>query len=56
MAMTKLNLEMANIIHHYDLGSAILFRDNLIDSSQTVNLINALQHARSNLPLFISVD
>ncbi|WP_334471918.1 glycoside hydrolase family 3 protein [Arsenophonus sp. PmNCSU2021_1] len=56
MAMTKLNLVIANIIHHYHLGSVILFRDNLIDSPQTVNLINALQQARSNLPLFISVD
>ncbi|HGJ5873622.1 MAG TPA: glycoside hydrolase family 3 protein [Arsenophonus apicola] len=56
LAMTKLNPEIANIIHHYHLGSVILFRDNLIDSPQTVNLINALQQARSNLPLFISVD
>ncbi|WP_290607845.1 glycoside hydrolase family 3 N-terminal domain-containing protein [Arsenophonus sp. ENCA] len=54
--MTKLNPAIANIIHHYHLGSVILFRDNLIDSPQTVNLINALQQARSNLPLFISVD
>ncbi|MFP3029089.1 MAG: glycoside hydrolase family 3 protein [Arsenophonus sp.] len=56
MAMTKLNPEIANIIHQYHLGSVILFRNNLIDSSQTVNLINELQQARSNLPLFISVD
>lgn len=54
--MTKLNPAIANIIHHYHLGSVILFRGNLIDSPQTVNLINALQQARSNLPLFISVD
>ncbi|MGP1924180.1 MAG: glycoside hydrolase family 3 protein [Arsenophonus sp. NEOnobi-MAG3] len=54
--ITKLNPEIANIIHQYHLGSVILFRDNLIDSSQTVNLINSLQQARSNLPLFISVD
>ncbi|MGP1956895.1 MAG: glycoside hydrolase family 3 protein [Arsenophonus sp. NC-PE1-MAG3] len=56
MAMTKLNPELANVIHQYHLGSVILFRDNLIDSLQTVNLINSLQQARSNLPLFISVD
>lgn len=56
LAMTNLKPEIANIIHHYHLGAVILFRDNLIDSPQTVNLINALQQARSNLPLFISVD
>ncbi|WGO83219.1 glycoside hydrolase family 3 protein [Arsenophonus apicola] len=56
LAMTILKPEIANIIHHYHLGSVILFRDNLIDTPQTVNLINALQQARSNLPLFISVD
>ncbi|MGP1953929.1 MAG: hypothetical protein ACTS8R_02845 [Arsenophonus sp. NC-QC1-MAG3] len=54
--MTKLNPEIANIIHQYHLGSIILFRDNLIDSPQTVNLINALQQVRSNLLLFINVD
>ncbi|HGJ5876887.1 MAG TPA: glycoside hydrolase family 3 N-terminal domain-containing protein [Arsenophonus sp.] len=56
MPMAKLKPEIANIIRNFHLGSVILFRDNLIDSPQTLNLINSLQQARSNLPLFISVD
>ncbi|WP_272668985.1 glycoside hydrolase family 3 protein [Providencia sp. PROV151] len=50
------NEQIENIIKRYHLGSIILFRENLIDTPQTVNLINALQKSRSNLPLFISTD
>lgn len=50
------NEELQKIIHDYHLGSVILFRENLIDTPQTVQLINDLQQSRSNLPLFISTD
>ena len=54
--LTEFNPEIAAIIHQYHLGSVILFRENLINTPQTVKLINAFQQARSNLPLFISTD
>ena len=54
--VTELNSALAEIISKYHLGSVILFRENLIDTPQTVKLINALQDARSNLPLMISTD
>ncbi|MEY0882550.1 glycoside hydrolase family 3 protein [Providencia stuartii] len=50
------NEQIEDIIKKYHLGSVILFRENLIDTTQTINLINALQKSRSNLPLFISTD
>ncbi|WP_145524389.1 glycoside hydrolase family 3 protein [Yersinia vastinensis] len=53
---TEINDTVSQIIHDYHLGSIILFRENLIDTPQTVELINNLQRARSNLPLFISTD
>ncbi|MEQ4694140.1 glycoside hydrolase family 3 N-terminal domain-containing protein [Providencia manganoxydans] len=51
-----MNDEVAKVINQYHLGSVILFRENLIDTPQTVELINQLQAARSNLPLFIGTD
>lgn len=54
--VTELNPAIAQIISKYHLGSVILFRENLIDTPQTVKLINDLQSARSNLPLMISTD
>ncbi|MDV5373170.1 glycoside hydrolase family 3 protein [Enterobacter hormaechei] len=55
-ALTKINSDVAKLITDYHLGSVILFRENLIDTPQTVSLINAVQNARSNLPLFVSTD
>ncbi|MGJ3355083.1 glycoside hydrolase family 3 protein [Providencia sp. Je.9.19] len=51
-----MNDEVSNVINQYHLGSVILFRENLIDTPQTVDLINKLQSSRSNLPLFIGTD
>ncbi|MCW2257158.1 beta-N-acetylhexosaminidase [Providencia alcalifaciens] len=51
-----MNDEVSKIINQYHLGSVILFRENLIDTPQTVELINQLQASRSNLPLFIGTD
>ncbi|SCC50130.1 glycoside hydrolase family 3 protein [Kosakonia oryziphila] len=53
---TKMNESVSKMITDYHLGSVILFRDNLINTPQTVALINDLQSARDNLPLFISTD
>ncbi len=51
-----MNDEVSKVINQYHLGSVILFRENLIDTPQTVELINKLQSSRSNLPLFIGTD
>ncbi|WP_145538368.1 glycoside hydrolase family 3 protein [Yersinia alsatica] len=51
-----INDTVSKMIRDYHLGSIILFRENLIDTPQTVELINNLQRARSNFPLFISTD
>lgn len=53
---TVANNSVKKLINEFHLGSVILFRENLINTPQTVELINALQAARSNLPLFISTD
>lgn len=55
-AFLAMNDEVAKVINQYHLGSVILFRENLIDTPQTVELINNLQSSRSNLPLFIGTD
>ncbi|MGE4753812.1 glycoside hydrolase family 3 N-terminal domain-containing protein [Yersinia enterocolitica] len=55
-AFIEINEAVSKMIRDYHLGSIILFRENLIDTPQTVTLINNLQNARSNLPLFISTD
>ena len=55
-AFIEINDSVSKMIRDYHLGSIILFRENLIDTPQTVELINNLQNARSNLPLFISTD
>lgn len=52
----EINDTVSKMIRDYHLGSIILFRENLIDTPQTVELINNLQRARSNFPLFISTD
>ncbi|GAB1440137.1 glycoside hydrolase family 3 protein [Providencia sp.] len=51
-----MNDEVSKVINQYHLGSVILFRENLIDTPQTIELINQLQSSRSNLPLFIGTD
>lgn len=55
-AFLAMNDEVAKVISQYHLGSVILFRENLIDTPQTIKLINQLQSSRSNLPLFIGTD
>lgn len=55
-AFLAMNDEVSKVINQYHLGSVILFRENLINTPQTVELINQLQSSRSNLPLFIGTD
>lgn len=53
---TEMNTNVSKMMTDYHFGSVILFRENLINTPQTVELINNFQHARTNLPLFISTD
>ncbi|WP_392562908.1 glycoside hydrolase family 3 protein [Orbus sturtevantii] len=55
-AVTEPTSDISNIVKQYHLGSVILFRENLINIEQMAKLIDSLQQARSNLPLFISTD
>lgn len=54
--VTSINRNIKDIIFHYKLGGVVLFRENLIDTPQTVKLINDIQSSRYRLPLFISTD
>lgn len=54
--ITQLPQEIAQVISDYSLGSVVLFRENLINTPQTYRLIQDIQQARSQLPLFIGVD
>ena len=59
-AMTKLPVELANLIRDYDIGGVILFAENLQDVAQIVQLNRDMQTAAAasalKLPLFISID
>lgn len=52
----NINNDIKKIIFHYRLGGVVLFRENLIDTPQTVQLINDIQSSRYKVPLFISTD
>lgn len=52
----NINNDIRDIIYRYRLGGVVLFRENLIDTPQTVKLINDIQSSRYRLPLFISTD
>ncbi|MGE4488903.1 MAG: glycoside hydrolase family 3 protein [Kiritimatiellales bacterium] len=52
----EMNEDVATLIAGLQPGGVILFRENLIDTEQTVRLTEGLQHAGAKLPLFIGVD
>lgn len=52
----NINNDIKDIIYRYRLGGIVLFRENLINTPQTVKLINDIQSSRYRLPLFISTD
>ncbi|MDW7548872.1 glycoside hydrolase family 3 protein [Pseudoalteromonas peptidolytica] len=58
--MTTLPPELAELISQYEIGGAILFSENVQDTTQIVGLSNALQRAaqnsKSKLPLFVAID
>lgn len=52
----KMNSDVKKIIIDYKLGGIILFRENLINTEQTIKLIDDMQDISRQLPLFIGVD
>lgn len=53
---TAMNPEVKQIIQDYELGGIILFRENLVDTEQTVKLIDDMQIVSKNMPLLIGAD
>ncbi|PAF19542.1 glycoside hydrolase family 3 protein [Terribacillus saccharophilus] len=53
---TEMNDEVGSIIQKYHLGGVILFAENVVGTEQTVRLIDGLQNASPELPLFITID
>lgn len=53
---TEMNDEVGSIIQKYHLGGVILFAENVVGTEQTVRLIDGLQDASTELPLFITID
>ncbi len=54
--VTEINEEIVQAIQQHHLGGVILFRENLVDTGQTVRLVDQLQRAAGAIPLLIGVD
>lgn len=54
--VTEINEEIVQAIQQHHLGGVILFRENLVDTAQTVRLVDQLQRAAGSIPLLISTD
>lgn len=52
------NMDLENLIKKYHVGGFILFKKNIKNVSQTLNLINSIKETNSanKIPVFISVD
>lgn len=54
---TELNLENEQLLTKYKVGGIILNKKNIINSEQTITLINALKDAnKGQIPLFFGID
>ncbi|MFC0270240.1 glycoside hydrolase family 3 N-terminal domain-containing protein [Metabacillus herbersteinensis] len=53
---TVMNDEVASIIKKYHLGGVILFAENVVETEQTVRLVDGLQQASPEIPLFMTID
>ncbi|MEE6131584.1 glycoside hydrolase family 3 protein [Priestia sp. GS2] len=56
VGFTEMNDEVGSIIKKYHLGGVILFAENVVDTEQTVRLVNGLQNASEDIPLLITID
>jgi beta-N-acetylhexosaminidase len=55
---TSLNQNDLNLIQKYKVGGLILYSHNLVDTTQSVNLLNSIKNQNSTnaIPLFLGVD
>ena len=53
--LTKSNKTVENIISKYNLGGVVLFKENTVNPTQTIKLINSFQK-NSEIPLIIGID
>ncbi len=54
--VTEINARIARIIDKYHLGGVVLFKENVVNTVQTVKLVDQLQAVSGNIPLFIAID
>jgi len=54
--VTEINSEIAGTIKKYHLGGVILFWENLAGAGQAARLVDQLQRASVDIPLFIAAD
>lgn len=52
----ELPTPLAEMITRYKIGSLVLFRENLIDTKQTRQLIQDIQKSRYQVPIMLGVD
>lgn len=52
----EVNEEIVQAIRQHHLGGVILFRENLVETEQTVRLVDQLQQAAGSIPLLIGTD
>ncbi|TYR81261.1 hypothetical protein FZC66_05200 [Priestia megaterium] len=53
---TVMNDEVGSIIKKYHLGGVILFAENVVDTEQTVRLVDGLQKSSEDIPLLMTID
>ncbi|MED4587369.1 glycoside hydrolase family 3 protein [Priestia flexa] len=56
VGFTEMNDEVGSIIKKYHIGGVILFAENVVDTEQTVRLVNGLQSASEDIPLLVTID
>nr|WP_224752282.1 glycoside hydrolase family 3 protein [Metabacillus arenae] len=54
--LTEMNTEVGLIIEKYHLGGVILFAENVVGTEQTARLVDGLQRASGDIPLFVTID
>lgn len=54
--VTEINKEIVQSIQNHHLGGVIIFRENLVNTEQTVRLVDQLQRPAGDIPLLIGTD
>jgi|GEM_PF-69561 len=54
--VVEINPEIERVIKKYQPGGVILFKENVVNTEQTVRLVDNLQRASGNIPLLVAID